>query len=140
MATPFSKNRRYVAVIDTDVPGGTGVGLAAMIEVVALVIGDVVQAYSEERYDTPRPLHRGMFLRQGTPKSLYRPGSSTDVLLFQRGRIRFDDDFIANMRRPGVASRFSHVSGCRWSRPISRRVPRSPALAMLEAQEVTPHP
>jgi hypothetical protein len=76
MATPFSKNRRYVAVIDTDVPGGTGVGLAAMIEVVALVIGDVVQAYSEERYDTPRPLHRGMFLRKGTPKSLYRPGSS----------------------------------------------------------------
>jgi hypothetical protein len=31
-------------------------------------------------------------------KSLYRPGSSTDVLLFQKGRIRFDDDLLANMQ------------------------------------------
>jgi phosphatidylserine decarboxylase len=111
LATPYSRNKRFVTVIDTDVPGGTGVGLVAMIEVVALMIGEVVQAYSDERYDVPQPMQLGMFLRKGVPKSLYRPGSSTDVLLFQRGRIRFDDDIVANMRRQGVASRFTRGFG-----------------------------
>lgn len=111
LATPYSKNKRFVTVIDTDIPGGTGVGLVAMIEVVALMIGEVVQACSDERYDAPQPLQLGMFLRRGAPKSLYRPGSSTDVLLFQRGRICFDDDIVANMRRQGVASRFTRGFG-----------------------------
>jgi phosphatidylserine decarboxylase len=43
LVTPFSKNRRVVTIIDTDVPGGTGVGMVAMIEVVAMMIGDIVQ-------------------------------------------------------------------------------------------------
>lgn len=70
--TPFSKNKRVVTVIDTDVEGGTQVGLVAMIEVVALIIGEVVQC---------------------------RPGSSTNVLLFQPRRVRFLDDLLANQRR-----------------------------------------
>lgn len=107
LATPYSKNKRYVTVIDTDIPSGTGVGLVAMIEVVALMIGEVAQVYSDKRYDAPRPIQAGMRLRKGVPKSLYRPGSSTDVLLFQPGRVRFDADIVANMRRQGVASRFS---------------------------------
>ena len=111
LATPYSKNKRYVTIIDTDVDDGTGVGLVAMIEIVALMIGEVVQAYSELCYDTPQPIRPGMFLRRGAPKSLYRPGSSTDVLLFQRDRIRFDADIVANMRRQGVASRFTHGFG-----------------------------
>jgi phosphatidylserine decarboxylase len=105
--TPYSKNRRVVTVIDTDVPGGTGVGLVAMVEVVALMIGDVIQCYSEERYRTPRPLSCGMSLRKGVPKSLYRPGSSTDVLLFQKGRVRFAEDIVRNMSCLAVSSRFS---------------------------------
>jgi phosphatidylserine decarboxylase len=36
LAAPFSKNRRVVTIIDTDVANGSGVGLVAMIEVVAL--------------------------------------------------------------------------------------------------------
>jgi phosphatidylserine decarboxylase len=107
LATPYSKNRRYVTIIETDVPGGSQVGVVAMIEVVALMIGEVVQCYSEARYDAPCPIDLGMFVRRGQPKSLYRPGSSTDVLLFQRGRVAFDADIIANQRRTGVASRFS---------------------------------
>ncbi len=54
VVTPFSKNKRVVTIIDSDVPGGTGVGLVAMVEVVALMIGDVVQAYSETKYDSPK--------------------------------------------------------------------------------------
>lgn len=111
MATPYSKNRRVVTIIDTDVPRGSGVGLVAMIEVVALMIGDIVQAYSSRGYDSPRLVESGMFLEKGQPKSLYRPGSSTDILIFQADRIRFCDDILENMRRTGISSRFSHGFG-----------------------------
>lgn len=107
LVTPYSKNKRVVTVIDTDVAEGTGVGLVAMIEVVALMIGDVGQCYSAERYADPQPLRVGMFLARGAPKSRYRPGSSTDVLIFQAGRIRFAADLIANQIRTEVANRFS---------------------------------
>lgn len=107
LGTPHSKNRRVVTILDTDVAGGTGVGLVAMIEVAALMIGDIVQAYSETRYEDPQPVRPGLFLRRGQPKSLYRPGSSTDILLFQPRRIRFDQDLVANRLRPDIASRFT---------------------------------
>lgn len=107
MATPYSKNRRVVTVIDTDVSGGTGVGLVAMIEVVALMIGDIVQAYSPEGYQVPQQIEKGMFLQKGVPKSLYRPGSSTDILIFQQGRIDFAADILENMTKAGVNSRFT---------------------------------
>ncbi len=107
LATPYSKNRRVVTILDTDVPSGSNIGLVAMIEVVALMIGDVVQCYSETLYDEPLPVHRGMFLERGAPKSLFRPGSSTDVLLFQRDRIRFVADLIENRFHPTAISRFS---------------------------------
>jgi phosphatidylserine decarboxylase len=109
--TPYSKNKRVVTIIDTDVPGGSQVGLVAMIEVVALMIGDIVQCYSEERYDAPCPVTQGMFLQKGLPKSLYRPGSSTTVLIFQSGRVQFADDLVRNMFRSGVQSRFSQGFG-----------------------------
>jgi phosphatidylserine decarboxylase len=111
LATPYSKNRRTVTVIDTDVEGGSGVGRVAMIEVVAMMIGEVRQCYSAERYDDPRPLEPGMFLRRGQPKSLYRPGSSTDVLIFEPGRVDFAEDLRRNQQRRDVASRFSSGFG-----------------------------
>jgi phosphatidylserine decarboxylase len=107
VATPFSKNKRFVTIIDTDVEGGSKVGLVAMIEVVALMIGDIVQGYCEERYDNPRPVACGIFLKQGRPKSLFRPGSSTDVLIFQKGRIRFAGDLLSNQGRRDARSRFT---------------------------------
>jgi phosphatidylserine decarboxylase len=107
LATPFSKNKRVVTIIDTDVDGGTGTGLVAMVEVVALMIGDIVQCYSETQYLDPRTVHRGMFLHKGCPKSLYRPGSSTTVLLFQENRIDFAPDLLRNLHRQDVWSRFS---------------------------------
>ncbi len=107
IATPYSKNKRVVTVIDTDVPDGTGVGLVAMVEVVALMIGDIVQAYSPEAYNAPQPVEKGMFLQKGQPKSLYRPGSSTDILVFQEGRIDFASDILDNMNHSGASSRFT---------------------------------
>jgi phosphatidylserine decarboxylase len=111
VVTPYSKNKRVVTVIDTNVPGGTGVGKVAMIEVVALMIGDIVQCYSENRYDCPQPVGSGMFLRKGVPKSLFRPGSSTVVLVFEQERIRFAEDIAANMSYEGVESIFSRGFG-----------------------------
>jgi phosphatidylserine decarboxylase len=111
IATPYSKNKRVVTIIDTDVPDGTGVGLVAMIEVVALMIGDVYQAYSREAYNGPQDIHKGLFLRKGQPKSLYRPGSSTDILVFQEGRIDFAADILENMGKVNVSSRFTKGFG-----------------------------
>lgn len=105
--TPFSKNKRVVTIIDTDIPNGTKVGKVAMVEVVALMIGQVVQRYSSDRYESPRGMIKGMHLSRGAPKSLFRPGSSTDILLFEPGRIRFSKDLLQNQQRKDVASRFS---------------------------------
>jgi phosphatidylserine decarboxylase len=107
IAALYSKNRRIVTIIDTSVPGGSQVGLVAMIEVVALMIGDIVQCYSTTRYDDPQPVRVGMFVEKGCPKSLYRPGSSTDILLFQAGSMEFCEDLRMNVRRRDVQSRFS---------------------------------
>lgn len=107
MVTPFSKNRRVVTIINTNVPGGTGIGFVAMIEVVAMMIGDIVQCYSEDAYDNPQGLTVGMFVKRGRPKSLYRPGSSVDVLIFQNGRVQFSADILANMGRKDVTSRYT---------------------------------
>ena len=48
-----------------------------------------------------------MFVERGAVKSLFRPGSSTDVLLFQKGRVQFDRDVLSNLNRADVLSRFS---------------------------------
>ena len=113
MVTPYSKNRRVVTIIDTAVPGGTGIGLVAMVEVVALMIGDIVQCYSAHRYDDPRPVAAGMFLERGQPKSLYRPGSSVDLVVFQKNQVRFCADILANQRNTAAQSRYSAGFGRR---------------------------
>ncbi|NPU84550.1 MAG: phosphatidylserine decarboxylase [Syntrophaceae bacterium] len=111
LARPFSKNKRVVTVVDTDVPGGTGAGIVAMIEVVALMIGDIVQCYSRKRYDESLAVGKNLFLKRGSPKSLFRPGSSTVVLLFERNRVRFAEDIVWNMRRSGVKSIYTRGFG-----------------------------
>ena len=109
--TPYSKNRRVVTVIDTDVPGGTGAGLVAMVEVVAMMIGRIVQCYSSHQYDTPQDVAQGMFMEKGCPKSLFRPGSSTTILMFQKNRVRFCEDLQENQKRTDAVSRFSQGFG-----------------------------
>ena len=107
VVTPYSKNRRTVTIVNTDVPHGSRVGTVAMIEVAALMIAGIVQCHSRERYENPCPVERGLFLHRGAPKSRYRPGGSTDVLLFEPGRVRFLDELLRNQLRTDVTSRFS---------------------------------
>jgi phosphatidylserine decarboxylase len=108
---PYSKNKRVVTILDTDVDGGTGIGLVAMIEIVALMIGDVVQCYSDQKYDCPQIIEPGLMLAKGQPKSLFRPGSSVDVLIFQKGRVAFSEDIVSNLRHQHALSRFSQGFG-----------------------------
>jgi len=103
----YSKNKRCITIINTDVPGGTQAGFVAMIEVAALMIGDIQQCYSEKGYDNPAVIKKGMFLKKGSVKSLFRPGSSVDVLLFEKGRVMFSDDLVENSQRRDVESRFT---------------------------------
>ncbi len=112
--TPFSRNRRAVTIIDTDVAGGTGCGLVAMVEVAALMIGQIVQGHAVQGYEPVSPVAPGLFLHKGRPKSLYRPGSSLDVLIFQRGRVEFSPDLVANQFRGDAGSRFSSWLGRPW--------------------------
>ncbi|HYV75246.1 MAG TPA: phosphatidylserine decarboxylase [Candidatus Binatia bacterium] len=107
LLTPYSKNRRVVTVLDTDCEGGEQVGCVAMIEVVALMVGQIVQRYSENRYDNPQAVRKGLVLRRGAPKALFRPGSSTVVLLFEPGHVHFATDLVGNQRKEGVRSRYS---------------------------------
>ena len=107
LVTPYSKNKRVVTIIDTNVQGGSKIGLVAMVEIVALAIGKITQCYSETKYENPFPVKNGQFIKKGVPKSLYRPGSSTTVLIFQKDRVKFAEDLIRNMHNQKANSRFS---------------------------------
>ena len=107
IGTPYSKNKRVVTIINTDTPGGTGIGRVAMIEVVALMIGEILQCYSRSRYFNPLPMFSGLSMRRGQPKSLFRPGSSTTLLLFEKNRVQFAEDLLQNQGHPTAESRFS---------------------------------
>ncbi len=98
----LSDNARAVAVIDTDVNEGTGVGLVAVIPVAAQVIGKIVWAASEHGYDAPRTVAPGLFVRRGRPMGYFAPGSSTVVALFQPGRVLVDSDLTTLMARDDV--------------------------------------
>jgi phosphatidylserine decarboxylase len=50
-------------------------------------------------------------MKKGYPKSLYRPGSSTTLVIFQKQRIRFSKDLLENQMRTDVSSRFSEGFG-----------------------------
>jgi phosphatidylserine decarboxylase len=107
IGTPYSKNKRVVTIINTDVGGGSYIGRVAMIEVVALMIGEILQCYSRHQYFNPTSMRDGLFMRRGQPKSLFRPGSSTTLLLFEKNRIAFAEDLLQNQAHPAAESRFS---------------------------------
>src|SRR4029453_9158407 len=73
--------------------------------------GNNVECSSQSEYKDPQPVEIGMFLQRGSPKSLFRPGSSTTVLLFQKDRVEFSQDLICNFYRTDVESRYSEGLG-----------------------------
>lgn len=114
MATPYSQNRRAVTIIDTDVPGGSCCGMVAMVEVAALMIGRIEQRYAPRGYQPYQPMAPDLWLRRGQPKSLFLPGSSVDVLVFEPGRVAFAEELLRHQLRADVRSRFSAWLGSPW--------------------------
>ena len=52
-----------------------------------------------------------MFLKRGQPKSLFRPGSSTVVLLLEKNRTGFCQDIVDNLCRCDAVSMFARGFG-----------------------------
>lgn len=104
---PYAMNRRRVIVIDTDVDDGSRVGVVALINVAAMMIGRVDDAYSAHSYDDPQSLYVGMKLTRGQPVALFRPGSSTSIVLWNARRAAHTSYLRRNAGRIDVHSRFS---------------------------------
>jgi phosphatidylserine decarboxylase len=52
-----------------------------------------------------------MFVEKGAPKSIYHPGSSVDILLFEKDRMNFSEDINFNLKRKDANSRYSEGFG-----------------------------
>ncbi len=110
----YEVNRRAVTVYDTDVEGGSQIGMVAQIDVAAMMIGRLESRFSARGYEDPRPLRPGQFVPRGAPVSLFRPGSSTSILVWQAGRARHAPELITNSKRSDLRSRFSDWLGSPW--------------------------
>ncbi len=106
-ANPYAMNLRRVTVIDTDVYHGSRVGMVVVVNVAAMMIGRIDDAYSENRYDEPQPINPGTFVTRGQPMALFRPGSSTSIVLWQQSRAALEPALVRNACRTDVQSRFS---------------------------------
>jgi phosphatidylserine decarboxylase len=104
---PYASNLRRVTVIDTDVYHGSRVGIVVVVNVAAMMIGRIDDAYSANRYDDVQPLEPGTFLKRGQPMALFRPGSSTSIVLWQQSRAALEPALVRNTCRTDVHSRFS---------------------------------
>jgi phosphatidylserine decarboxylase len=79
----YTENHRMVTSFASD-----HFGAMAIVEVGALTVGSIRQAYSP---DTP--------VGRGEHKAGFEPGGSTVVLLFRPGAIEWDDDLVARSRQ-----------------------------------------
>jgi phosphatidylserine decarboxylase len=110
----YAFNRRKITVYDSDVEGGSGVGLVVQVDVAAMMIGQIESRFSAHRYDQPRALTAGDFVPRGAPVSLFRPGSSTSVVIWDGRRAAICDELVANSRRRDLSSRFSDWLAQPW--------------------------
>lgn len=79
MADVFWKNKREYAVIESP-----HAGKVIMSEVGATLVGSIIQTY------------RGSAVEKGAEKGYFKFGGSTVVLFFENGKIKVDDDLLAN--------------------------------------------
>lgn len=77
MAEIFCQNKREFAIISNPVFGDV-----VMTEVGATMVGSIVQTYT------------GNFVKKGEEKGYFKFGGSTVVLLFEKNKIRIDEDLL----------------------------------------------
>ncbi len=107
-AQPYVMNLRRVTVINTDVYQGSQVGIVVLVNVAAMMIGRIEDAYCATRFSAPEAIRAGSFVRRGQPMALFRPGSSTSIALWSRSRARLQPALANSAARTDVQSRFSH--------------------------------
>lgn len=110
----YAFNRRTVTVYDSDVEGGSGVGTVVQVDVAAMMIGQMESRFSAHRYENSRAIVVGEFVPRGAPVSLFRPGSSTSIVLWDGTRSSVSRELIANSKRSDLRSRFSDWLGQPW--------------------------
>lgn len=110
----YAVNRRAITVYDTDVEGGTQVGLVVQVDVAAMMIGRIESRFSAVEYRDPKPVVTGQFVPRGAPVSLFRPGSSTSIVFWDARRASLERELVANARRGDLRSRFSDWLGSPW--------------------------
>ena len=79
MAEIFCLNKREFAIISNPLFGDV-----VMVEVGATMVGSIVQTYT------------GNFVKKGEEKGYFKFGGSTVVLLFEKNKIRIDEDLLIN--------------------------------------------
>ncbi len=79
----FAENFRVITQFDSD-----HFGPVAMAEIGAFTVGSIPQCYQP-----------GSRMARGDHKSYFELGGSTVVMLFEKGRIEFDDDLLANSEK-----------------------------------------
>ena len=79
----FTENRRSVALIDSE-----EFGKVAFVAVGATLVGSIVL--------TAQP---GSTVRKGDEYGYFAYGGSTTIAVFQKGRVKFDEDILATTRK-----------------------------------------
>ncbi len=78
----LTENYRMVCELSSD-----GFGTIAMVEIGAMTVGSIRQCYEA-----------GVPVERGARKGVFALGGSTVAMLFEPGRIRFDEDLVRNTR------------------------------------------
>lgn len=79
----FLENKREYSILESD-----GFGDVAIFEVGAAMVGGIKQTYTPDTY-----------VKKGEEKGYFYFGGSTCVLIFEKGKIRIDEDLIENTKK-----------------------------------------
>ena len=76
----LATNRRALTILETD-----RLGRVLLLEIGATCVGGICQTYEP-----------GVTVSKGQEKGYFRFGGSSTITIFERGRVQFDDDLLAN--------------------------------------------
>ena len=82
-----------------------------MIEVVALMMGQIEQRYSDSEYDDPRPMEKGMMLSSGRSEGALSSGQQHGRAVVPARPRPFCRRPVAQPAAAGVRSRYSPAFG-----------------------------